>query len=73
MFIRFVRQTTVDGLATREGFLQAAYEMRRNPDIDRYTREQLETLLAWFGQHLKLPAKFDKSTSKGRTGAKRRG
>ncbi|WP_282610184.1 hypothetical protein [Pelagibius sp. Alg239-R121] len=65
MFLRFVRSKTVDGLAAREGFFCAAYELRENATLDRHSLERLETLLAWFRKHLTIPNKFNKSTSKG--------
>lgn len=64
-FIRFVRPNTVDSLNAREGFFRAAYELRERKILDHASIERLECLLEWFRQHLPIPDKFNKSTSKG--------
>ena len=65
MFVRFVCPTRVEGMAAREGFFRAAYELRESGELDLHTFERLEALLAWFHQHLSVPDKFNKSRSKG--------
>ena len=52
-------------MAAREGFFCAAYELRKSAALDQHSSERLETLLAWFRQHLAIPNKFNKSKSKG--------
>ena len=64
MYLRFVRPTPVEGMAAREGFFCAAYELRDMIDLDAYTADQLEDILDWFRQHLAIPYKFNKSSSK---------
>ena len=64
MFIRFVRPNAVDGMNAREGFFCAAYELREDSNVDQYTADQLEGLLAWFRKNLAVPQKFSRSKSK---------
>ncbi|MDO6591351.1 hypothetical protein DS901_00880 [Loktanella sp. D2R18] len=65
MYIRFVRQNIVDGIAAREGFFCAAYELRDTVGVDQHTFTYLNTLLGWFYHNLQTPDRFNRSTSKG--------
>ena len=65
MFIRFVCSNIVDGTNARAGFFQPAYELRDDNELDQYTSERLEDLLAWFRLNLAIPDKFNRSNSKG--------
>ncbi|UWP90408.1 hypothetical protein [Aliiroseovarius crassostreae] len=58
MFIRFVCDRPVDGLDARAGFFVAAYELRDDPELDQYSAQYLEDLLAWFRENLQLPDRF---------------
>lgn len=58
MYIRFVSPVTVYRMPFRQGFFVPAYEMREDGDVDPYTKEQLEEILAWFRQNLTIPDRF---------------
>ncbi|OUS13682.1 hypothetical protein A9Q97_04565, partial [Rhodospirillales bacterium 47_12_T64] len=61
MYIRFVRLKVVDGMRAREGFFCAAYELKRHPEVDMYTRNYVEELLSWFEKELEIPGSFTRS------------
>ena len=65
MLLRFVRSTTVEGTKAREGFFAAAYELKEKSDTDPLVLERLDRLLGWFRQNLVVPARFNRSKSKG--------
>lgn len=65
MFVRFVCQDQVNGMAARSGFFCAAYELRDQATLDQYSYDRLETLLAWFRENLKIPTRFNTTKSKG--------
>lgn len=60
MFIRFVSQSKVHMMSFREGFFVPAYQMREDADVDPYTKEQLEEILAWFRENLSIPDRFSR-------------
>jgi len=60
VFIRFVSQTNVQMMSFREGFFVPAYQMREDPDVDAFTKEQLEEILAWFRENLPIPDRFSR-------------
>lgn len=60
MFVRFVSPEVVPGMAFRQGFFVPAYEMRGDDEVDPYTKEQLEDILAWFRQNLIIPDRFSR-------------
>ncbi|MEQ1954532.1 hypothetical protein [Mesorhizobium sp. CN2-181] len=65
MFHRFARSNRVDGMHAREGFFSAAYEIMDQPNLDRQTLDRLNESLLWFRQNLPVPARFNRSKSKG--------
>lgn len=65
MYIRFVRPNRFPGLAAREGFLCAAYELRYARALDAVASAQLEEFLAWFRTNLTIPKRFNRTRSKG--------
>ncbi|MDA8747285.1 hypothetical protein N9M66_03635 [Litoreibacter sp.] len=65
MYLRFVQSCPVEGMRARQGFFDAAYDLRRCPTSDPMTVERLRILLDWFDDHLDLPARFNKTKSKG--------
>ena len=65
MFHRFVCPGYVDGMDARKGFFSVAYEMERLPELDQHTLGRLEETLHWFRQNLPIPARFNRSKSKG--------
>ncbi len=62
--MRFVHGFPVKGMASREGFFVAAYALRGSSDLDAFSNGQLEDLLAWFRQNLKIPPRFNRTKSK---------
>lgn len=65
VYLRFVRQTSMPGARSREGFFVAAYELSRNTNLDETTYNHVTELLVWFGGNLAAPKKFSRTTSKG--------
>eukprot|EP01031_Cornospumella_fuschlensis_P006855 gene6855-8524_t len=64
MFIRFVHGLPVRGMASCEGFFVPAYALQANSDLDTFSLAELEELLAWFRQNLKVPPRFNLTKSK---------
>lgn len=65
MFMRFVQSTPVPGMRAREGFFSAAYRLQERAGLDARSLGQLEELLAWFRKNLKIPPRFNRTSSKG--------
>jgi hypothetical protein len=65
MYLRFVRQNLVTGIAASEGFFCPAYELRETIGLDQHTFEHINNLLGWFQRNLQTPDRFNRSTSKG--------
>lgn len=51
-------------MASREGFFVPAYALQANSDLDTFSLAELEELLAWFRQNLKVPPRFNLTKSK---------
>ena len=65
MYVRFVRPNRVKGMAAREGFFTAAYDLRKTSTTNLHTAQQVTALLDWFKLNLPEPASFTRSSSKG--------
>lgn len=65
MYLRFVYAKPVYGMHSREGFFQAAAELANDPLADGFSVTRINMLRAWFCDHLELPERFSKSSSKG--------
>ncbi len=64
MFVRFVCQNPVAGMAARSGFFCAAYDLRDLETLDQFSHQRLESLLDWFRQNLEIPTRFNTTKSK---------
>jgi hypothetical protein len=49
----------------RDGFFRTAYRLRRQHVLSVEDHKVLDTLLKWFGTNLSVPARFNRSRSKG--------
>jgi hypothetical protein len=56
MYLRFVITRNDEDSRARQGILVAAHELRDEGDLEPYEHELLRTTLAWFNQHLRIPA-----------------
>ena len=65
MYLRFVRPTLITGMAARQGFFSAAYELRNTPTTNEHSVHQVTNLLDWFNLNLSRPQAFTHSSSKG--------
>lgn len=65
MYLRFVYKKQVEGMNSREGFFQAAGELANNPLSDAIAVARVNVLREWFADHLELPERFSRSSSKG--------
>ncbi|WP_298837782.1 hypothetical protein [uncultured Roseobacter sp.] len=52
-------------MAARKGFFQAAAELANNPLTDVFVTRRVNTIRLWFGDHLELPDRFSRTSSKG--------
>lgn len=64
-YIRFVVAKTSSPSGHYEGLFRSAYALCRGTEILRHDYEYLDELLDWFEKHLKVPTRFNSSTSKG--------
>ena len=64
-FLRFVvaRQHPDSGVS--EGVFATAYRLVDAADTSRHDRESLKRHLKWFAAHLKIPDRFNRTSSKG--------
>ncbi|WP_245298371.1 hypothetical protein [Sinorhizobium sp. A49] len=51
-------------MASREGLFAAAYALQGSAELDAFSRGELDDLLAWFRQNLKIPPRFNRTKSK---------
>jgi hypothetical protein len=65
VLVRFVLPSTNPDTGVQEGIFNAAYALRREGEMARRDREELDTLLRWFGDNLAVPTRFNKTKSKG--------
>ncbi|MCL6283047.1 hypothetical protein M3P21_05820 [Ruegeria sp. 2012CJ41-6] len=52
-------------MSAREGFFQAASEVVNNPLADALIVARIDMLREWFADHLEVPNRFSRSSSKG--------
>ena len=48
-----------------EGIFHAAYELQRDGKLPEQEDQELAALLVWFSENLEIPARFNRSKSKG--------
>jgi hypothetical protein len=65
MYVRFVLQGLNSSSGRRNGFFDAAYDLRNAKHTPDYTTEHLADLIAWFEKNLTTPSRFNRSSSKG--------
>jgi hypothetical protein len=64
--LRFVIPDRHEDSGFRDGFFRTAYRLRRQHVMSSLEHEKLDELLKWFGSHLDVPERFNRSSSKGR-------
>ena len=64
-FLRFVLSSRHPDSGVEDGLFRTAYALRENLIVSAFDRAQLSEHLAWFGDHLPTPARFNWTTSKG--------
>lgn len=72
-FVRFVLTTRHPESGVEEGLFRAAYHLRDSSRVGDEDRRLLTELLAWFGENLVTPDRFNRSKSKGFYRRKTRG
>jgi hypothetical protein len=72
-FVRFVLTTRHPESGVEEGLFRAAYRLRDSPRVEDEDRRRLTEVLAWFGENLVTPDRFNRSKSKGFYRRKTRG
>jgi hypothetical protein len=65
MYIRFVQASYNAMSGRRNGFFDAAYDLRNSRDTPLYTAEHVAALLVWFADNLPKPTRFNRTRSKG--------
>jgi hypothetical protein len=73
VYLRFVVARTHDNTGLKNGLFNDAYALLRGDTLSGIHRKQLDGCLAWFDDHLPVPARFNSSTSKGAARRKSRG
>lgn len=65
MFIRFVQLNRHPATGRRNGFFDAAYDVRNSELVNYDIRKQCQSLIEWYVENLKKPSRFNRSRSKG--------
>lgn len=73
MYLRFVYPRTVEGMCSREGFLQAAAELANDPLTDPRVSARIDEIRVWFAGHLERPDRFSRKDPRRRGAAETRG
>ena len=73
MYLRFVYSKPVEGMSSREGFFQAAGELADNPLADASVVARVDAMREWFADHLEMPERFSRSSSKSYHGKETKG
>jgi hypothetical protein len=63
--IRFVVCELDEMSGVRQGFFEEAYKLRCRNVLPEEEQEALQGLLKWFGKHLIVPPRFNRTSSKG--------
>lgn len=64
-YLRFVVGRIHENTGVRNGLFNDAYALCRGHDLSSADRAALDALLDWFSDHLSVPERFNRSTSKG--------
>ncbi len=65
MYLRFVLTMQNPDTGVEEGVFSTAYALRREGALSSHERDELGILLRWFGDNLSVPARFNRTKSKG--------
>jgi hypothetical protein len=65
MYIRFVVEETGEDPRVRKGLVQAAYDLRDHAGIPDAEQRELRDALKWLEDNLPVPARFNRTMSKG--------
>ncbi len=65
MFVRFVFQQLNPDTGVSDGIFDTAYQLRDSGKLPEYEEQELSALLCWFGDYLDVPARFNRTKSKG--------
>ena len=64
-YLRFVLIAKHPDSGLNEGLFRLAYKLIKDPDFDVTDRPVLQEVMGWFDQHLLVPSRFNRSSSKG--------
>jgi hypothetical protein len=64
-FIRFAVAETHPDSGVADGVFRTAYALRDSDEVSSSERAILREQLAWFGEHLPVPRRFSRTSSKG--------
>lgn len=65
MFLRFVVEAVDEDSLVRQGVVQAAHGLKDDLAVLEADRQVLDRALRWLDDHLPLPTRFNRTTSKG--------
>ena len=66
MYVRFVLpKKKHPDTGVEAGVFTVAYALRRKSDLPRHEGDELDELLCWFDERLDVPARFNRTKSKG--------
>jgi hypothetical protein len=64
-YLRFVLVDKHPDSGLNEGLFRLAYSLGIDPEISEADRLELKHILSWFDQHLLVPSRFSRTSSKG--------
>ncbi|MEL7025643.1 MAG: hypothetical protein AAGO57_00235 [Pseudomonadota bacterium] len=65
MYLRFITPNPVDGMHSRQGFFDAAWDMVEDASADQFTVSQVKRVLQWYADNLNIPDRFSRTKSAG--------
>jgi hypothetical protein len=65
MYVRFVLPKKHPDTGVDVGVFNCAYDLQCEGDLTQHERDELDKLLRWFGERLDVPARFNRTKSKG--------
>ena len=65
MFVRFAIQQMNPDTGLDDGVFATAYLLHDSGELTKHEKQELSALLCWFGDHLDVPTRFNRTKSKG--------
>lgn len=65
MYLRFILPQTHPDTGVETGVFKVAYALKRNGELSKTERQEIEALLKWFDDELPKPSRFNRTKSKG--------